>query len=228
MSKSNQPVSNTDGSPNPNPDRSARPRSFWRSVGIRLSAFFRWIHIYLSMIGLASVLFFSVTGLTLNHPEWTFGQVERTERAEGRLDPSWIGKQSADDPMNRVRIIEHFRASHRVRGALTEFRADPSEWSVAFKGPGYSADAFIEPGTGRYQIVQVRQGLVAVLNDLHKGRDTGPIWSWAIDVSAAVLVLISLTGLILIFTLKLKRRSGLVIAILGTLVLVGFMLYGVQ
>ena len=37
----------------------------------------RWLHIYLSMFSLAVVLFFSVTGITLNHPDWFFGGAER-------------------------------------------------------------------------------------------------------------------------------------------------------
>ena len=35
----------------------------------------RWIHVYTSMISLLIVLFFGLTGITLNHPKWTFGQV---------------------------------------------------------------------------------------------------------------------------------------------------------
>ena len=48
----------------------------------------RWLHIYLSMFGLAAVLFFSVTGITLNHPDWFFGEAERRVEAEGRSTPS--------------------------------------------------------------------------------------------------------------------------------------------
>ncbi len=49
-----------------------------------------WLHIYLSMFGLAAVLFFSVTGLTLNHPDWFFAGAERSAQAEGRVDAKWL------------------------------------------------------------------------------------------------------------------------------------------
>ena len=39
------------------------------------------------------------------------------------------------------------------------------------------------------------QGLLGVLNDLHKGRDTGSKWKWLIDVSALFLVVVAVTGL---------------------------------
>ncbi len=75
--------------------------------------------------------------------------------------------------------------------------------------------------TGEYRLSQVEQGWVAIINDLHKGRDTGPVWSWVIDISAVVLTLISITGLALIFWLRLKRRSGIIIAIIGLLLVIG-------
>jgi hypothetical protein len=56
---------------------------------------------------------------------------------------------------------------------------------------------------------------VGLINDLHKGRDTGPAWSLFIDVSAILLALVSLTGMILLLFLKRRRSSGLVIAALG-------------
>jgi hypothetical protein len=60
-----------------------------------------------------------------------------------------------------------------------------------------------------------KSGTVAVLNDLHKGRDTGSAWSWLIDVSAVLMTLVSLTGFVMIFFLKKKRLNGSMIALLG-------------
>ena len=78
---------------------------------------------------------------------------------------------------------------------MAEFRVDAGECSVTFKGPGYAADAFIDREMGGYELTQTLHGFVAVINDLHKGRDTGRAWSAALDASAVVLVVISLTGL---------------------------------
>ena len=45
----------------------------------------RLIHIYLSMLGLLVILFFSITGIMLNHEEW-FGFAEpRIRKTEGTL-----------------------------------------------------------------------------------------------------------------------------------------------
>ena len=210
-------------------------------LAIRFAAMVRWLHIYLSMFGLASVLFFSVTGLTLNHPDWFFAGAESRVEAAGQIDPKWLhvdspapssssGEEQESDPSRgvaRLEIVEHLRKTHGVRGALTEFRAEETECLVTFKGPGYAADAFIDRATGRYNVSQTYHGVLAVINDLHKGRDTGPAWSALIDVSAVLMTLISLTGLVLLFYLKLRRVPGLVVTLIGAVAVAAVYLLGV-
>jgi hypothetical protein len=207
-----------------------RRRSLRRRLNIRFAAAVRWLHIYLSMFSLAVVLFFSATGLTLNHPDWFYGGVERSTEAEGSVEPKWLhldppaappgGEPDPEREVARLEVVEHLRKAHGVRGALADFRVDDRECMVAFKGPGYSADAFIDRGSGRYRLTETTHGVVAVLNDLHKGRDTGLGWSLVIDVSAVFMTVVSLTGLVLLFYLKLRRKPGLVVALVGSVVVV--------
>jgi hypothetical protein len=187
----------------------------------------RWLHIYLSMFSMATLLFFAVTGITLNHPTWFFGGSERTVQVQGQLKPEWLNLVTAPDAEGRhdvansvakLDVVEHLRKTHGIRGALVEFRADERECMVTFKGPGYAADAFIDRATGRYDLTETAHGFVAIINDLHKGRDTGKVWSVLIDVSAILMTFVSLTGLVLLFYIKRRRRSGLLIALVGTLV----------
>ena len=208
-------------------------RSLKRRFNIRFAKLMRWLHIYLSMFSLAIVLFFSVTGITLNHPDWFFSAAESTHEAEGDIRQGWLhGKPAADvDPetsaetsaepdrqVAKLEIVEQLRNAHGIRGALADFRVDDAECVVAFKGPGYGADAFIDRETGHYRLTETYHGFVAVINDLHKGRDTGPVWSVVIDVSAVLMTLISLTGLVLLFYLKLRRVSGVIVVVIGTVV----------
>jgi hypothetical protein len=58
-----------------------RPRP--RPLLSRAYAWARTLHLYLSMLSFLAVLFFALTGLTLNHPEWFGG--ERMERLQGHL-----------------------------------------------------------------------------------------------------------------------------------------------
>ncbi len=116
----------------------------------------------------------------------------------------------------KLEVVEHLRETHAIRGALADFRVDETECMVTFKGPGYAADAFIDRESGHYSLTQTYHGFIAVINDLHKGRDTGPVWSVVIDISAVLLTVISLTGLVLLFYLKLRRKPGVIVALLGT------------
>ena len=82
--------------------------------------------------------------------------------------------------------------------------------TVSFKGPGYAADAFVDRKTATYEITETRMGLVAIVNDLHKGRDTGAVWAQVIDLSAVLMMLVSVTGLTLIFFLHKRLALGTV------------------
>lgn len=186
--------------------------------GHRFAAAVRWLHVYLSMFGFATILFFSVTGITLNHPTWFGLEAERIQDVSGELPSEWLSV--SDDRFDRLAIAEELRSRHHLRGAVQEFRVDDVECVVAFKGPGYAADAFIDRATGRYQLTIAEHGPVAVMNDLHKGRDTGGAWSVVIDGSAALMALSAVTGLVLLFYLKRRRVAGLVTAFVGTVLLI--------
>ena len=188
-------------------------RYHWKIVWKkRLAVVSRWLHIYLSMVSFAVLLFFAVTGLMLNHADW-FAKQQRTAQHKGAVDLKWL-KPDVD----KLQVVEHLRTVDGVKGALAELRLEDSQVSASFKGPGYSADAFIDRDTGKYELSETRMGVAAVLNDLHKGRDSGKAWAWLIDISAILMTLLSLTGLVLIFYLARRRVSGLVALAAGAVI----------
>lgn len=190
----------------------------WKNVFRRkTSRISRWLHIYLSMISFAIVLFFSVTGITLNHADY-FQAKTTTTREKGTLKPEWVNNKDTN-LVAKLNIAEYFRNTFSVKGAVNDFRIDDGQVSIAYKGPGYEADAFIDRQTGAFELSQTRTGFVGFINDLHKGRDTGKVWSWVIDIAAALMVLISLTGLILLLFIKKKRISGLILTVVGLLIM---------
>jgi len=182
----------------------------------------RWLHIYGSMLGLGATLLFAVTGLTLNHADW----FERAEPFVRTFDGS-VAKELLAGSVDKLAVAEQLRAAHRLQGTVTDFTVDDTQCVVVWKGPGYSADATIERGDGRYHVEEARKGWMAVFDDLHKGRDCGPVWSFVIDASAVVLAFLSATGLWLLFYLKKRRRSGLLVALAGTLAILAAFAFGV-
>jgi hypothetical protein len=176
----------------------------------------RWLHIYLSMLSFAVVLFFSFTGLTLNHPNWFGGDKQVVVKNKGKLNVNWVNPADTSK-VSKLEIVEFLRKTYHVKGLVNEFRIDDIEVSVSFKGPAYACDAFIDRQTGIYEVSEIKMGLMAVMNDLHKGRDTGKAWAWVIDVSAVFLILVSLSGLILLFFIKKRRFAGLIAGAVGLL-----------
>ena len=165
------------------------------------------------MLSFAIVFFFAVTGLTLNHAEKFVGEVKATEE-KGQLKAGWV-----NDPdtlrIAKLEIVEYLRKTHKISAALSDFRIDPDQIGISFKGPGFAADVFVDRKNGSYQLSKTSAGLIGVINDLHKGRDTGRAWSVFIDVSAILLSLVSLSGLILLLFLKKRRVAGILVALLG-------------
>jgi hypothetical protein len=177
----------------------------------------RWLHIYLSMVSFAIVLFFSVTGLTLNHPTWFGGDKQVEIKHKGVLNVKWVNNPDTTK-IAKLEIVEFLRKTYNVKGYVSEIRIDDSEVSVSLKGPAYSADAFIDRETGKYELSEIKMGIVAIMNDLHKGRDSGSGWSWIIDISAVFLILVSLSGLILLCFIKKRRVAGFITGIVGLII----------
>ncbi|MFM7187194.1 MAG: PepSY-associated TM helix domain-containing protein [Armatimonadota bacterium] len=186
-----------------------------RPLNLRVHSAIRWMHTYISLITLLIVLFFSVTGLTLNHTEWSSGGVGQRDVA-GNVDIKWLNPAAPD----KLNIAEKLRQDHSLRGHVDEIRIDDRECTVMFKAPGYAADAFINVKTGQYQMTIAEEGKLAVMNDLHKGRHSGKLWGILIDASAVLLTVTSITGLGLLFFLKRIRTGGLVVVAAGAVFMI--------
>ena len=164
----------------------------------------RWLHVYTSMISLLVVLFFGITGITLNHPSWTFGDDADTTEYAGTLPDGWNDGGTVDF----LAVSEFARNEFGVHGEIGDYGTSGTQGSITYKAAGYAADLFFDTDTGEYTLTVSELGWVAVMNDVHKGRDTSSSWTWAIDLSAVLLVLVAVTGLgIQIFQKKRRRRA---------------------
>jgi hypothetical protein len=212
--------------PNPEAAQSApsndAPRSGGKSGGFlhwnrRLAHWARWLHTYLSMLSFAILLFFALTGLTLNHADWFTEGKQRTVRFHGTVDSSLLHDSNAPKGVDVARIATYLRGTNDIHAGLSDSQVDDVQCQLSFKGPGYEADAIVDRDTGKYDLTVNRFGAISVLNDLHKGRDTGGSWSVLIDAAAIFMSLVALTGLTLIFYLTKRRVSGLVAIAAGAL-----------
>lgn len=195
----------------------------------QLARWTRWLHIYLSLAFLAAILFFSLTGLTLNHPEWFFS--ESTVSFSGQLEISWLhlsqpapidwDESDYSHQIDKLAVAEFLRSQHSLRGSVGDFLAFADECEVTFEGPGYAATARIRRDSGRYALDVTTNDLVSILNDLHKGRHTTPAWKLFIDVTAILSAIVAVTGFLLVFFLKINRRRRIALVVLGLIALIG-------
>lgn len=179
----------------------------------------RMLHAYLSAFAFLALLFFAVTGLTLNHPTWLAGRPNEDVRHVQ------IPKAEADAAM---RTSDPARTLGAAVARLTPLKGRYSSGEVLdgeallrFEGPAGSSDAAVQVSTGETEVGVRPAGLVATLNDLHKGKASGAVWRWVIDVAAVVVILLSLIGYVLFFSLRFRLRTSLILTAVSLAALFG-------
>src|SRR3954470_24435001 len=96
---------------------------YWKR---RCAALFRWLHIYVSMVSFGILFFFAVTGLTLNHADWFFGDSAKTIQQRGELDKKWVAAGDASS-VAKLEVVEQLRRAHGVKGLVGEFRIEDTQ-----------------------------------------------------------------------------------------------------
>jgi hypothetical protein len=173
----------------------------------------RLAHLYVTLFGLALILFFAVTGFMLNHEDW-FGLNEPREwTTEASLPTRLLAK-----PVDRLAVVELLRAEHGAVGAMTLFNDEgDDELEVGFSGAGRSMVATINREDGSATLRHRSSGVMGLITDLHKGKNTGFVWSLAIDAACVLLLVIAVTGIVLWSSLKGRGKWGVALLFLGTL-----------
>jgi hypothetical protein len=163
----------------------------------------RTIHIYISMFGLLSVIFFSITGIMLNHEEWFGFATPYIVKKEGSI-PDAMSKD-----VDKLAIVEKLRKDFGATGAMNSFDVDDDRLTVSFKSPGRQTDANIQRADGHVEVSLTSYGFMGRFVDLHRGTDAGPAWRFIIDATAIVLLITCATGLLLWCLVPKWRPLGL-------------------
>ena len=176
----------------------------------------RLIHVYTSMAALLLVLFFGITGITLNHPTWSIGDSSTSSTKTGVLPMS----PTANGTVDYLTVSEYARNDLGVSGQVEGFDSTGSSASIRYRQPGYAADLTFSTTTGEYELVTEQQGMFwGVMNDLHKGRHAGTSWKWLIDIAGLLLVVISISGLVMQLFLRKRRTAALIVSGVGVVVM---------
>ncbi|MFA3791930.1 PepSY-associated TM helix domain-containing protein [Aliiglaciecola sp. SL4] len=189
-------------------------------MGFSLGTIRQW-HWISASICMAGMLLFAVTGITLNHAadipaEPTFISVE--EQLPTPLLQQWLSASSSPERLSS-KINDWLYANHKIalpRQYNSEW--DGAEFYLPLARPGGDAWLAIDTETGDFIYEDTDRGWLAYFNDLHKGRDSGTVWRWFIDIFAGGCIIFSVTGLILLWRQSSHRQATAPLAALGVLI----------
>ena len=194
----------------------AKRRSYW----LKTLHEWHWISSALCLVG---ILFFSITGVTLNHSaqiEASPEVIQRKAILPDELRTALAGADSASDPALPAALREWISKTMDV-----EVGARIGEWSedeiyVSMPRAGGDAWLSIDRASGAIEYEKTDRGWISWFNDLHKGRNTGTAWAWFLDVFALACVVFSVSGFFLLQMHARQRPMTWPMVGLGLLVMV--------
>jgi len=191
----------------------------------KLSRSQRWVrplHAYSSMLMLFILLFFTLTGITLNNRQW-LPTPEASQVAELPLAEvfSGITFDEAALPDQGQAIWQWLKRQENLSdGELSvQWLADESLLLLDIKRPGGYTLVEVFPEEQLVWYENQKLGWMAVLNDLHMGRYSGKAWGWFIDLSALIILFFTLTGFWLVLFHPKRRSRTLLLSGFGTLLM---------
>ncbi|MFQ3194815.1 MAG: hypothetical protein ACI9N3_001644 [Colwellia sp.] len=169
-------------------------------------SFSRLVHIYVSMALLTLLLFFSVTGITLNHPEWFSERKASINEKELIVDFSLI----KNPPLSSQQIVKvSDTIEQKLSISLTSAVIDSTENELFYniKKAGKNTAISIDLVSGELFFEHTDYGWWALMNDLHKGRNTSIFWGWIIDITSALCIIFAISGFILAMPQRRFNRT---------------------
>jgi hypothetical protein len=172
----------------------------------------------------AALILFTVTGITLNHAS-AFGATPVVKTHEAKLAQPELGLLAGADVQATLPAPLRDWLEKQFDIDLSNATAEWSDEELYLSAPGPGRDAWISIDRATFvaKSETTDRGWLAYFNDLHKGRNTGRVWTFFIDLVAAACLFFALTGLVLLFIQARQRKStwplvtggvGLVVALM--------------
>lgn len=192
----------------PKPKAKAKPKAgFDKGALFRLS---RMLHAYLSAFAFLALMFFAVTGLLLNHPDWVDLTKMREANSTVTLTQDELSKAAAQSDPNAA-LGKVLASKTKLLGGYKSGETLDGEASLRFEGVRGYTDAYVDLASGSAEVTVKHANPVATINELHRGKNTGKAWAAVIDISAIVVLALSLIGYILFFSLRFRLVPSLIL-----------------
>jgi hypothetical protein len=181
----------------------------------------RWLHTYSAMLVLLLLLFFAITGITLNHPELSSSLGKTSQQLELELPeqlPDLLSVSEVEQQAAIALYVSWLQQEHQLMGGYSlNFSPEDEVLEVDFKRPAGYASVVIDLAERKAELDAEFAGYLTLMNDLHKGRYAGSSWKWLIDITAVFCVLFALSGFYLLWRQPNRRDFGNATAVAGVL-----------
>jgi len=156
------------------------------------------------------MLLFAVTGITLNHAADISSRPIVVNLEYTLADAQLNAAQSLQG--ETVALPDTIRLWLQQQHGLfispnKTGSVEDGEYYQTLASPGKDVWLAIDLETGVLNYESTDRGWVSYFNDLHKGRDTGAVWRWFIDVFSIACVIFCLSGLLLLIKQTRTRPS---------------------
>lgn len=171
-------------------------------------------HGYLSAAAFLALLFFSLTGLSLNHPGWLKRPAAAPVETTVRLSRAELATVTGATEPGRT-LAELVAGRVPLAGAYKDAEVAGPTAFVRMQGVRGSSDLQADLTSGEVRVTVEAADNIAVLDALHRGENAGAAWRLLIDIAAIVLIVMSLIGFVLFFSLRMRLRTALALTALS-------------
>lgn len=184
----------------------------------------RMLHAYLSAFAFLTLMFFSLTGLLLNHPEWFEGAKAKPLESRIVLSPAELKAALAQPEPGRA-LAAGVGERIALRGGYKSAELLDDEAHIRLEGVSGRSDVIVNLQDGSTEISVHRATLVSLIGDLHRGKNSGTAWQWLIDVSAVLILALSLLGYVLFFSMRFRLGPSLKLTAASLLAMVALYIF---
>ena len=164
------------------------------------------------------MIFFAVTGLYLNHPDFDEGSVA-TSQVDLDLPPWATRSWPADEPPPELvpKLLSWLDREHRISGIDLSVEYDDIDKllviDLASPDGTTLVEVFFEEGVAAVDRRDL--SLLAKLNNLHRAKHVSGVWRYLSDLSALCMLVFSATGCWLLVKNRRERNKASVAVLVG-------------
>ena len=171
-------------------------------------------HGYLSAVAFVWLLFFSVTGILLNHPTWLRDDKPATVSRQFRLQPKELTSVTAQAEPG-LALVQAMRGRLGLKGQVDSSAVAGQLLFVRMRGASGSSELQLDLQSGQGSAAIESFPIPTLFKELHRGEKAGAVWRAMIDIAGFALVVTSLLGLMIYLSLRFRLRTALLLMAAG-------------